>query len=151
MGPAMLMAPSTVMAWVLPSLPRDSPLRVELKVQPEVENAPEKLIEAGSMRSAPIPLKVLLPGLGALFCSTRVPALRVVAPLYVLLAVSVSVPLPFLVRPVLPESVPEMVEALPTVIARLLIPDAEEPMERAPVPALICKDAPACQVAFPTE
>ena len=63
----MLRALATVMVWVLLSLPRVSPPRVEAKVQPEVEKALVKLVDDGSIRKVPGPLKPLVDLLGALF------------------------------------------------------------------------------------
>ena len=85
--PAMLVVELMVMlASLVPSaavalLPIVRPVRVESNVQPLVEKADVKSLPADSMRKAPVPANVLLVGLGASCCSTRVPALMVVVPL----------------------------------------------------------------------
>ena len=84
-GPAMLMAPGRVMVWSpVPSapdnLPRVKPPSVLPKVQPVRERPALKSSAAGSMRSAPAPLKPLLAVLGAFLSSTNVPAEIAVAP-----------------------------------------------------------------------
>ena len=66
---------------VLLALPIVKPLKVLPKFQPLVLKALEKLLALDSTRKTPVPAKVLLVGLGASFCSTRVPALMVVVPL----------------------------------------------------------------------
>ena len=139
----MLMALATVMAWVLPSLPSVSPPRVEAKVQPEVEKAPPKLVDEGSMRRAPVPVNDLLLGLGALLASTKVPPAMLLPPVCVLLAVNVNVPTPLFVKLVLPEMLPDMVDAAPTLISRLLSDEADELMLTEPEPADSTNEDPA--------
>ena len=79
-GPATVAALAIVIPAVLPALPSVRPPKVEAKVQPVVEKALVKLVDAGSIRRVPVPLKPLVDLVGALFCSTSVPVEMVVAP-----------------------------------------------------------------------
>ena len=57
-----------------------NPPKFEPKTQPVVLKLPVKLDDDDSIRSAPAPEKPLVALVGALCCSTKVPALIVVAP-----------------------------------------------------------------------
>ena len=80
-APAAVMLLLMVIAAVLVVLPIVTLLSVEPKAQPDMAKELVKLSATDSIRKAPVPAKVLLVGLGALFCSTSVPALMVVVPL----------------------------------------------------------------------
>ena len=105
-GPVIEAAVASVTSAELPDLPSVKPVRVLPKLNPLVDQAEVKLVEAGSIVSVPAPPKLLEPVDGALFCSTKAPPLTVVAPVYVELAVRVSVLLPDFVTAPVPEIAP---------------------------------------------
>ena len=117
-GPAISIAEARLISWSdVPSaplaLPIVNPVRPEPKLQPAVLNAPLKSSPVGWMRNTPVPAKVLPVGLAALCCNTRVPALIVVVPLYVLFDVNVTAPLAaFTVKSPAPDIKPETVAAV---------------------------------------
>ena len=105
-GPAKVVVLAIVMLAVLVDLPMVKPDNVLPKFQPDVLKELLKLVPADSMRKEPFPAKVLLVGLGASFCKTKVPPEIVVVPPYELLKVSVKVPVPCLVKLPAPEITP---------------------------------------------
>ena len=78
--PAMLAALSIVISAVLPLLPIVKPPNVLPKRQPLVLKALVKEVPADWIVSVPDPSKLLVAVVGASFCSTKLPALMVVAP-----------------------------------------------------------------------
>ena len=80
-GPATVVALASVTLAVLVDFPTIKLDKALPKFQPNVLNALVKLSPTDSMRKAPLPAKVLLDGLGALFCKTKVPSEIVVVPL----------------------------------------------------------------------
>ena len=77
----MVVVLARVMLAVLLDLPITKLAKVLPKSQPDVLNALVKLLSLDSILNAPVPAKVLLVGLGVLFCKTKVPAEIVVLPL----------------------------------------------------------------------
>ena len=145
-GPAMVIALAKVTSTssvpsALEALPIVKPVRPGPKLQPAVLNAPLKSAPNGSIRKTPGPAKPEVPVVGASLVSTNVPPLIVVAPVYVLLAVSVRVLPPSLVR--LP--VPPMV--LATVMASDRLNTKAPLLVTVPVPKLpSVPPAPICNV-----
>ncbi len=79
MGPAIVvLCKLTVLLLVV--LPKVKPPRVLPNVHPDVEKLPVKPVPTDSIRKAPAPANEALDVVGALFDSTKVPALIVVAP-----------------------------------------------------------------------
>ena len=107
------------MGAVLPDLPSRRPPRLAPSTKPSVRivdvlTALEKFSPRGSTTSEPGPLNALLLVVGALFRSTNVVSVSMsVAPVWLLLAVSVSV------LPPLTETLPVPLMALATVTASL--------------------------------
>jgi hypothetical protein len=110
------------------------------KFQPDVLKGLLKLVPADSMRKAPFPAKVLLVGLGASFCKTKVPPEIVVDPPNELLEASVRVPVPCFVKLPVPEIKPLIEFDAPLEsIVRLLKEDTVELIVTFPDPEEIVK------------
>ena len=95
----MVVVLARVMLAALLDLPITKLAKVLPKFQPDVLNALVKLLSLDSILKAPVPVKVLLVGLGALFCKTKVPAEIVVVPSYVFVLDKTKIPDPVLVTP----------------------------------------------------
>ena len=78
--PAMLVALPIVISAAFPLLPIVKPPNVLPKRQPLVLKALVKEVPADWIVSVPEPSKLLVAVVGASFCSTKLPALMVVAP-----------------------------------------------------------------------